>query len=747
LRTVARGLVFLAAAWLAFPAEAAEDDQDQFALEETPAAAPIPVYTSFIELGVGWNSENSFKFGDFTGLEERGPFVIGNFSIVHRDPYDSGGTEYLRFTGSDLGLTSRYLGVEYGHQGKFKVYFFFDQIPKFFIDDGRTPYIINPAGTFLTLPAGWVPSNRNISQLTQLNSSLHPVTISDQRTKFGGGAEVHVSRHLMFKTEFTHEKKEGDRTIAVIFGSSGGNPAGAVVPEPIDYETDNFKVALEFQGKKGQFILQYDLSHFRDNNDSMTFQNAFASTSWVAAASFPDGFGRLALPPDNQAHRVTLSGGYMLSPTTRAKVNLVYGRSTQNDMFLPYTVNPGIVVTTALPRTSLNGEVISTLANVGLTSRVTPKLTLDLDYRFENRNDNTPQDVFIGVPADSQNQEGIDDETARINLPYDRKQNLIKAKAAYRISSDVRVELAYSYEQLNRSFSEVGKTKENRVEGKLRLRSGEKLFGWVGIAYAVRTGNGYIDNALFLLSHTEEFFEEEPDATFENHPLIRKFFIADRDRFQVNGSINYMPSETVVLSIFGHLTQDSYDKTQLGLTDSNTYSTTFDASYNPSKAVTYHAFYTFESLDYMQSGLSHSNNVPANLIDFAGHGWIADTHDKVSTAGVGFDWQAIEDKVKVVFDFTYSNANTAIGLMAGTAITFLPLPDLKSRFYAADLRIDYRVRKGFLVRARYLYQRLTIADFALDGVNPDTMRFIIGLGDQSPSYNAHVIGFSGIFQF
>ena len=741
------GYLLLSTALIFSPGVVAQESEEDmgFLLEEAPVEKVEVVYTSEIEAGIGWSSENSFKFGEFSGLEDKGAFIIGNFRIQMRDAYDSNGSEYWTLTGTNLGLESRTLALEYGQQGHFSLHASYDQIPKFLLDDARTPYISQNGGTNLVLPAGWVPNDRNASQLTTLNGNLQDLNIEHQRQKFGGGFTWIPRKNWLVKSGFYRELKQGTRTIAAIFGSSGGNPGGAIVAEPVDYETDNLDMSVAYRGKRSQFVLAYNLSVFRDNNTTLTFQNPFASTRWAGAASFPDGFGGIALPPDNKAHRITFSGGYRFNEKTRATANLSYARATQDDAFLGYTVNPNLVVTTPLPRSSLNGEIETTLANLALNSRLSPKLNVSARYRFNNRDNNTPRDVFIVVPGDSQDQGDLTGSTARINLPYDRKQHLFDLNAGYRLNSNWKLSAGYSYEQLERTFSEVAKTREHKFEAKLRAAPSATFSGWVGINYASRTGSDYDDNALFIASHTSQHLGPNPDDEFENHPLVRKFFIADRDRLKVSGAANWMPNDKLAVSIMGRYARDNYDNTQVGLTESTTNSITVDASYNPAETFAWHAFYTFESMGYEQTGFSHRRGT--DITDFAAQNWSVDTDDKVNTFGIGFEWTAIKDELDITFDYTYSKANTDYDMTAGTALSFEPLPDLKSTLHSANLLADYQYSENLWLRFRYLLQDFEVVDFALDGIDPDAMARVIGLGNQSPNYTVHVIGVSTIYRF
>ena len=102
-----------------------------------------------LELGVGHVSDDSYKFGRYTGLHEEGPYAIGDFNLQFRH----GRGDDLHLIGTDLGLDSRNILLEYGRQGTFDTYIEYDQLPSFEIDSAVTPF--NGAGSGdLTLPPG-----------------------------------------------------------------------------------------------------------------------------------------------------------------------------------------------------------------------------------------------------------------------------------------------------------------------------------------------------------------------------------------------------------------------------------------------------------------------------------------------------------------------------------------------------------------------------------------------------------------
>ena len=738
-------LMSLAIAAMLLPATALAQDDDGFLLDEEPVKEPVPVFDSWVEVGAGWTSDSSFKFGEFSGLEDKGGHIIGDFRIQMRGAWDDDSTEYWLLTGSNLGLESRAMHLEFGHQGSFKLFLDYDQIPKFLLDDASTPFIVGNSGTSLTLPANWVPGDRDNGEMTNLVASLNDVNIAHDRKRFGGGVVWIMSKGWQLKSSFRREVKEGSRTTAAIFGTSGGNPAASVVPEPIDYETDDVDLVLGYQGKKAQLNLGYHLSVFRNANTSFTFQNPYTGSPWVPTASFPTGVGQIGLPPDNKSHQISLASGYALGPTTRATANFSYTRSTQNVDFLPFTFDPNIVITTPLPRSSLEGKVKTIMTRLGISSRPTPKLSLSARYKYTDRDNETPRDVFLLIPSDSADQGDIDGSRARINMPYSRSQHLIEVETGYRLTSRSKLTLGYDYEQFKRTFTEVAKTREHRFVAKLRTSASAKMSGWLSFDYATRDGSEYIHNEAFLASHTPEHLGPDPEEEFENHPAVRKFYIADRDRIGFKASATFVPSDSVVISAMGRYSHSEYDATRVGLTDSQNLSATVDCSYNPNPKTTAYAFYTYENLQFDQAGFG--NRRGTDLTDFDAQFWLVDTNDKVNSFGVGLDRTAMEDRLDFGFEYTYSRSVTDFAFDAGTALSFAPLADLKTRLHSLGMHAEYRYTDNMSIKLRYLFQKFDTVDFALDGIVVDTISTVIALGNTSPDYSVHVIGISTVYRF
>ncbi|ADE14784.1 hypothetical protein Nhal_1654 [Nitrosococcus halophilus Nc 4] len=730
--------------------------EEGFALEKFKEKTPALLYRGEVEVGIGYNSENSFKFGEYTGLVEEGPFAIANFRLQGRDAYDSGRAHYFEVSGLNLGLDYRSLSLAYGDQGRYELFLDYDQIPHFQAgfpsDKAQTPYNGIGSGQ-LTLSEGWVgaPTTQG---MTALGESLKFLEIETERQKFGGGLTWHLAKDWALKADFHHERKDGLDTIAGAFGINGGNPSAVILPEPIDYQTNSLNLSLEYLGKKAQFQLTYALSLFHNDEAALNFQNPYSEAGrgapWTPATGFPSGFGQFALPPDNQAHQVTFSAGYNLGLTTRIRTNLAYSRMTQDENFLPFSAMPALnaTVTTPLPRNSLEGRIDTFLIDLGIASRPLPKLDFKANYRFEERDNKTPRDIYVRIAGDAQPQPtGIANANARLNLPYSFEQHQVSLDAGYRLLPRTKLMLGYDFEQQERDFQEKNKVQEHTIRTKVQATPFDFVNGWLQYAHAFRDGSDYADNAAFLSSHTPAFLATlPPEERFGNHPSLRKFHLAERERNWVRGVVTFLPHDQITLGLDGNYIQDDYKKTVFGLKHSRIASATVDASYSPRPGIMGYAFFTYENLRYEQRGHEHNPVRLPSLTNLAQR-WSMDTEDEVLTSGIGLDWTLIEDKLELGIDYTFSLADTHLKPTGGSALTAAPLPELETRLHRIMVGLDYQLRNNLSARFSYRFETLETEDFARDDIDLDTMPFVLTLGSTSPDYVAHIFGVSLAYQF
>ena len=737
------GAVFCAAFLLPFCSQAQDEG---FMLEEGEAAAPPPVYTSELEAGIGYSSDDSFKFGEYNGLEDQGAFFYGNLTLRKASAWDDDSTEYWELIGRNLGLDNRSVHGEYGHQGQFKLSFDYDQIPHNRLDDAMTPYL--GAGTpDQTLPANWV-ADANTVGMTNLLADLHNVKIETERQRFGGGVSWEFADDWAVTGHYRHEIKDGKETLASIFGTNGGNPRSVILAQPVDFDFDEFNAGISYTGETAQFALTYFLSLFHNNDNALVWDNAYENGT---PGYSNGGRGAMGLAPDNDAHQINFSGGYNFGQTTRVSANISYGRMNQNDDFLPMTINPAFLVPIDLPRTDLNGRIDTWFVNLRLSARPMPKMDVQATYTYDDRNNKTPIDVYVRVPNDSADQAALVSSNARVNRPYGLEKHKFEIDAGYRLTPESKLSVGYEFERNNRNIAEVARTDEHTGKVRLWANPASMLSGWVEYSHSGRNGSDYQGNSQTLAGLTAAYLAtlDIDTETYENDPLLRKFQYADRDQDAVNGTVTLAPNEVLAFTVSGRYTNDDYKESVLGLQKSKGSSFTFDASFTPRKDFSSFAFFTKDDYNYRQGGYQRGNLelYPGIVRTPNENFWTMKIKDDVYSAGAGFEWNPIKDKLSLKADYTFSRGLTNYIPDGDPNLTFSELPEVTSTLHSFNLTGNYQIKENLGLRLHYIYEVYKSKDFSLDNVTPNIMANVINLGNSSPRYKAHVVGLTLVYGF
>ena len=728
-----------------------------FTLEEEPTQPPLDPavvrdlteWRSEVEFGGAYVSDDSFKFGRYTGLNEEGLYGILDFDIKKRGPYDGEDTEYWRLQGENLGLDSRYAEFEYGRQGDFKTYILYDQIPFFGTETARTPFN-GAGGTFLSLPSNWVAA-QNTRGMSQLIPSLKQFDVEHDRKRVGIGFDKLLGSRWSIDSNYQYEKKEGTKTIAGVIGNTGGNPRAAILPEPIDYNEHKFDVALNYTTKKQQFRLAYYLSLFGNDKQSLTWQNPYSAINgWDPAAGFPGGDGRLALPPDNEYHQVMATYGNNLSDVTRLVADFAYGLMTQDEPFLPYTVNPVLAasVVNPLPRTSLDGEIRNLLLNLQLSSRPTSKFHWKGQLRYEDRDNKTPRNAYNVIAGDSQRQDfSLDGGRIRFNEPYSREELKAALDGGYQVARRTELSAGVEHRSIDRTFTEREEADENTLRLGLQTRMSSTVSALLRYQRSDRDGSTYIGEEPFISSNTPEAVAATAGG-FENLPGLRKYYLADRVRDKLNLVLNYMPAERWNLGFGANYIKDDYEESEFGLTKSDIQQYTVDVAYMPTFKTSIYGFASLEKFDSDQDGRAFRGG-GAKLAQASdpGNNWFVKHRDDVDSIGVGFKHDVIKGKLNIGADYVYSKSTGEIDVTSGPNLDTEPLPDLETKLHTLTLFGDYTIKRDMILRLRYWYEKYDSKDWGLDNVAPNELANVITLGEESPNYDVHVIGLSLLYRF
>ena len=701
---------------------------------------PPPLISGRAESGVYHPTEDSYAFGQYTGLKDDAWYPFGNFDVSGRAAWDSGETWHFRARGLNLGLDGPWARAEGGLQGLFEAWVEWDEIPNFAADS--TSMVFSGRGTdTLLLPPDWVPSDVT-SGFAALAASENPVNVYRERRDLRAGAELVLPRGFELATEYEFERREGREVVGAVIGNSGGNPRAVLAPEHVDWATHEWDGALRYADERAQLELGYEVSAFDDRDDSFTWQNPYSAINgWNSAAGYPSGFGRKALPPDNRFHQLRASGGYSLPHATRVAANAAFGWYRQHDDFLPYTVNPAIPAPTPLPRDDAGAAIDATTRGLQVSSRPLPGLRIDAGYRFDDQDTDTPRDVYQYVAGDSLDQQPIDSDRARLNLPDSYRLHAGRIDVGYTIWERTEITAGYERDHEERSWTEADELDEDTFRLGLRSQALRRLDARIDAAWSIRDVDDYDGEATFLESHTPEYLATlPPDERFENLPGLRKFTYADSRRGVVSARVAYSPLERLSVGVNGAGTHDEYPNSAFGLRWRHCWEAGLDASWSPTDAVTTYAWYQYEQFESRLRSRSWSD--PAQAYD-AARNWRETDLDRVHSVGLGAEWSVWSDRLVLRADYVFAHAEDEIDVAVGPALTAGPsFPDTTTNLHDVGLQAEYRIREGLRARFGYLFEKLDVDDWAYHDVAPATVDQVLGLGYETPDYAAHLFALS-----
>ncbi len=740
---------------------------------------------NMVELGLGYSDEDSYKFGEYTGLEDKGAFVIGNFNLGKRL---AGDANYVQASGWNLGLPSRQLGAVGGTQGRWFLSGNFDQFRRYQYDDTRFIHQ-GLGGDRLTLPPGFPGISAGTSQppsnINTINAFLRDFDIKQDRDiwRFGGG--LNIAPNIDVSINYRQDDRDGTRLIGAVMGNTGGNPRSAILPYQLNDTTKQVEAAVRWTGVQGQLNLSYWYSRYDNDANSLTWQNPYATIGgWAGNSGFPTGFGRLGLMPSNDYHQVQASGGWNFTRNTRLTSTFQYGVAKQNEEFLPYTINgpaapglptqtPGTTLTvpTALPASSLNGEIKNTLFDIGLSSRLLPKLTVRANYLYNERDNKTPQNWYSYVGGDTTvqtpipvgaNPETINSSRVRYNLIPGTKENRFKLDGDYEVFRRTLLRAFYQYQKIDYEVASEElrtDTKNDRYGAELRHYANEYVTGALRYQRDERRGSDFVNARPYQASYTNAFVAATP---FDNLPTLRQYYVADYNQNLIRATGTLMPMDTVNLTA----TVDWYERKYrgpdcggpqdqvnptvvipsecLGLQEAKGQSYTLDASWTPVDGFSAFAFYTRSTFDTDQTSRQWNT---AALAANPARNWAASLENSDDTFGVGGRFSPADRRWDLGAQLIYNDgtAKTSVGGPVVPA-TAAGVPDVNYKLTTFQIFGKWRYSKNIAFRANYWYERLRSDDWAYDNAAPWSSNNVLLTGQQSQEYSAHVIGFSVAYE-
>ncbi len=739
-------LVFLALPLATWAQE--KKDEDAKAKDKTEAKEEKKsTVDNEVDVGIYYLDEDSYRYGKYTGLTDSEAYLLFDFRLEKRPEWNSGDPTRWRFEGWRVGLDSRRLEFDFRQQGKQRFTFDYRQTPNNNWRNGESIYLGAGSGD-LTLPDGWEvePGSYTTRGFFKLDEYLSPVKMRTERKSMKLEYALRLGAHWNMSIDYKHEVKDGTRATWAVIGYDGANARSVGIAAPVDWNTDNFEAMFSYANGRFQFGAGIYASFFKNDEKTVSWETAFGKVGrWDAGTGFPEGSGQIALEPDNSYLQFKMYGGMNFARGTRLTADFSYGSMEQDDAFLPYTINENLRVRTPLPQSNADAKINMTMLNLRLTSRLARSLNLAVNYRYDDRDNKTPRapDGYPYVQGDSIDQ--MRASAARLNLPYSYTNQELGAILNWRVGHGVGLKGGVTWNDYSRTYSEVNDSDEISYLAGISFRGLQTAAFRLDYDYSDRDIDEYVGNRPFQLSHLPGSVDEE---AWQNHPFQRKYNQTDRKRSEWRFRMDWFPTTEFNFGLTGRSIEDEYDENAFGLNEAEASSWTIDAGWYPSEKIELSGFYTTEKWESEMSGQQFTTFQP-NQAWNPDWSWWNESEDDVDTYNfhLGFKNYGKSEGIHFGADYTYSNVRSLISTTGVPRVGTAPLPELKSKLSSYTIYADFDLGEKSTIRLAAESSKLTMDDFSVDNVVPDTMPYVLSFGQPTQDYDIVLVSASWRYRF
>ena len=646
-------------------AHAEEDEVAQLVHPESSASAGLGAASG--------DSKDRTIFGQYNGLYKDGVKLLLDIDFLKRD--DATGL-WTTLQGYNLGLDNRELHFSQNKQGDWKYSVDYSELVR------HDPRTINTG----LLNAG--TTTPTVASLATPGSGAD-MNLEIKRKGLSLGAEKWLTSNLMFEVNAKNEDRDGARLsgtgVACMPAGMSSIPCSSVaavmlmLPEPINSTTKQLEAKLNYSGEKFLVSGGYYGSFFTNANGSLNptvsgnLVNPDGTTldTSVSPGNTLAGYLQqsVALPPDNQAHQLYVSGNYAFTPTTRTTFKYAYTHATQNEDF-------GSMGLTGAPAgaSNLGGVLDSNLAQLGLTARPMTKLYLLGNLRYEDKADKTPLALYNGAYTNDLNSS---------------KRLTGKLEASYKLPDNLRGTLGVDYESMRRdlpvSTAPVWNatlpplsglredTKEIGYRAELRRSMSETINAAISYVHSKRDGGSWSDIGPY-----------NPVGTY---PMT----MLDRKRDKVKVSADWTPIDKLSLQFMLEDGKDTYTgPSDKGLRDTGMKSYGVDAA-------------LMVSANWKLTGYVNQSNQTVHVDHNVGY--LAELEDVNTSFGLGVVGKPTS-KIEIGGDLSYLNDDNRYqqSMATGAAIVGGGLPDVTYRMTRLTLFGKYALEQNAGIRVDLVHQ-------------------------------------------
>lgn len=686
--------------------------------------------------------------GDAENLERQGDGLGDGSFLESLDVTGAKGAGYFAISARDLGQLDQSVAAEAGIYGKFKVGVNWLEQYRNYTDGnflgtrtGDGQWSVADA-TQQTLETGFTPLNANPTAAGQASLfdflANSQVASLDQRRRTGS-VSIAFSPMQGFGLRAGYQRQDRDGLKAVSSGAyrrsaTGANAIGGLgesfrtygleFPMPIDYRTNTLSLGADYRRAAWFVDFDYRYTQFDNEIGQVVYDNPLlfnGQNNQVGGAALH----QMDLPPEYRSTSYTLTAGLRQLPLrSRLTATFSSDRTTQDDPFLPFTVNRALLddagsvaADLTLPAGDLDGEVTTTLFNLVLNSRPLDPLAVNLRFnRYDYDNDSRviTWDGWASIGESTwKDFDGsvVAQQPFRNRVPeYERTRYGLDGTWSF--TPAYRLKAEYLSEKYDRNADRYADNEEDTYRLTLLAAPAD----WVSLKLGFRTASRDIDGT---------YEESLANGVQEEWSELRMFDQAARDRDAWDAGIDLELGERVTVGLSGSKVKDEYDEEFYGLQEAKGLDLGADISFRANDRFNIAAYYAREKLESQQLNRTKSNATGGGSFAVPQNDWATDMEDETDAYGLDIDMTLVPDRLTLSLAADITKTSGKIDtrntdFLAGTTVsgaTAFPWPDTEIKYTEVKAQLNYVWSEQLSTGLRYLYLKQSVDDFAIDNTS------------------------------
>lgn len=669
----------------------------------------------------------------------------------------------LTFNAANVGFHDQSYAAELNKFGKLKVNALWNSIPLNYAYNTLTPWVdagdnrwtLDPATRtrVQSKEAGVIGIGTNAAAFGQASiyrSLAQPFEMAARRDILDLGLEYQLTQDLQLNVGFASQKRGGNQPWGAAFSFNNANE----LPLTIDDRTNDITAGLEWAKKGSMLRVEWLNSRFENEFTSLTWDSPLRATDFNNGKTPPTGpydpsaylngngpaMGRMALTPSSQMNSFTFSGLQKLANRSSLTGNFSFAKMTQDEDLLPWTTNtvinspvvlaafPGLA---SLPRSSAEAEIQLVNAQLNFVTRPTDALTLNLRYRYTDRNNKTPEfDYAYNVRFDA-----VPEATPGMHTkPYNITRNTFDAGATLNLIKNAALGFNYIQDDVKREHRVFG----NMTDYTFRL----SLDTYGNQFFTIRT----------VLEKTDRVGHGFDELELEHGGMqLGARFYDEAEFARKKGSliVNITPSDKFDLGLVASAGTDEYDEEEqeFGLLDNSNSSYNATLTVYPSSKFTVSGNYGYDKYTALQESRNANPSNGSAVYDSwfdENRDWSLDNEEIVKNYGVAVDLLKALPNIDVRLSYDRSESDnefvfggpriqelrtnqvltTGDGSPCGAGITscFDDFAPVTNDWQQLGVSFQWTLSKKLGLGLGYNYEKFEIVDFATTNLADGTPR-------------------------